>query len=233
MTTARRRKPKRTGPPRALCYVRVSTDEQAKSGLSLEAQRATLLAEVERRGWELADVLVDEVSAKRGSHRPAFEQAQAILAAGEADVLLATRLDRMSRSVVDFADLMASAQDERWQVVALDLGLDTSTTTGRMVAHILAAVAEAEREVIGQRTSAALLAKRKRGEHVGRHSTLPDDVVRRIVQARAAGRTLQAIADELNSEQVPTGQKVGARWHPSSVRAVTTSQQAERLTAGA
>jgi DNA invertase Pin-like site-specific DNA recombinase len=229
MTTARRRRPKRTGPPRALCYVRVSTDEQAKSGLSLEAQHATLLAEVERRGWELADVLVDEVSAKRGSRRPSFEQARQMLAAGEADVLLATRLDRMSRSVVDFADLMASAQDERWQVVALDLGLDTSTTTGRMVAHILAAVAEAEREVIGQRTSAALLAKRQRGEHVGRRTTLPGEVIERIVSARAGGATLSAIADELNADAVPTGQKAGARWHPSTVRAVLKSQAAETV----
>jgi DNA invertase Pin-like site-specific DNA recombinase len=226
MTSPRRRRPKRTGPPRALCYVRVSTDEQAKSGLSLEAQRTTLLAEVERRGWELADVLVDEVSAKRGNLRPSFQQARELLAAGEADVLLATRLDRMSRSVVDFADLMASAQDERWQVVALDLGLDTSTTTGRMVAHILAAVAEAEREVIGQRTSAALVAKRQRGEHVGRHSTLPDEVVSRILMARHNGTSLQKIADELNVMDVPTGQG-GARWYPSTVRAVLNSQAAE------
>lgn len=232
MTTAqRRRRQKRTGPPRALCYVRVSTDEQAKSGLSLEAQRATLTAEVERRGWELVEVLVDEVSAKRGNYRQSFEQARAMLAAGEADVLLATRLDRLSRSVADFADLMADAHDARWQIVALDLGLDTSTTTGRMVAHILAAVAEAEREVTGQRTSAALLAKRARGENVGRHSTLPDAVVRQIVERRTAGLSLQAVADELNSGDVPTAQG-GARWYPSTVAKVLKSQQAERLTKG-
>lgn len=229
MTAPRRRRRTHTGPPRALCYVRVSTDEQAKSGLSLEAQRATLVAEVERRGWELVEVLVDEVSAKRGNYRQAFEQARTMLAAGEADVLLATRLDRLSRSVADFADLMADAHDARWQIVALDLGLDTSTTTGRMVAHILAAVAEAEREVTGQRTSAALLAKRARGENVGRHSTLPDDLVRLIVERRAAGLSLQAIADKLDEEGVQTAQG-GARWYPSTVAKVLKSQQAERLT---
>lgn len=222
--TARRKK--RTGTPRALAYVRVSTDEQAKSGLSLEAQTATLRGEVERRGWELVAELVDEVSAKRGSRRPAFAEARRMLAAGEADVLLATRLDRMSRSVVDFAALMAAAQDEGWQLVALDLGLDTSTTTGRMVAHILAAVAEAEREVIGQRTSAALLAKRKRGENVGRRSALPAAVIGRIVGERAGGMTLGAIADGLNSDGIPTGQG-GSRWYAASVRAVLLSQAAE------
>jgi DNA invertase Pin-like site-specific DNA recombinase len=224
-----RRRTKRTGPPRALLYIRVSTDEQAKSGLSLESQGTVLRAEAERRGWEVAAELVDEVSAKRGSRRPQFIEARRMLAAGEADVLLATRLDRMSRSVVDFADLMASAQDEGWQVVALDLGLDTSTTTGRMVAHILAAVAEAEREVIGQRTSAALIAKRRRGENVGRRTGLASEVVQLIVDQRARGLTLQAIADGLNTDGIPTGQG-GARWYPSTVRAVLNSQAAETNT---
>jgi DNA invertase Pin-like site-specific DNA recombinase len=97
------------------------------------------------------------------------------------------------------------------------------------VAHILAAVAEAEREVIGQRTSAALLAKRERGEHVGRRSSLPAEVVERIVREREAGATLQAIADQLNADGVPTGQKAGGRWYRSTVRAVLSSQAADAL----
>ncbi len=211
-----------------MLYVRVSTDEQAKSGLSLEAQTSVLTAEAERRGWEVAAVLVDELSAKRGSKRPQWQTARELLANAEADVLVATRLDRMSRSVVDFAALMAAAQDEGWQVVALDLGLDTSTTTGRMVAHILAAVAEAEREVIGQRTSAALLAKRRRGEHVGRRSLLAPDVVQRIVSAHRDGQTLVSVAASLNAEGVPTATGSG-RWYPSTVRAVLLSQAAETV----
>jgi DNA invertase Pin-like site-specific DNA recombinase len=227
-TRGRSRRRTQDAPPRALLYVRVSTDEQAQSGLSLEAQTTTLRAEAERRGWEVADVLVDEVSAKRGNTRPAFNDARARLAAGEANVLVASRLDRLSRSVVDFANLMAAAHDEGWKLVALDLGLDTSTTTGRMTAHILAAVAEAEREVIGQRTSAALLAKRARGEHVGRRTTLPPTVIARIQAARSAGSTYTAIADQLNADGVPTGQG-GSRWYPSTVRAVALSQAAEGM----
>ena len=205
--------------------MRVSSDEQARSGLSLEAQEQTLRSEADRRGWEVAEVLIDEVSAKRGSVRPAFDRARELLASGEANALLATRLDRISRSVVGFADLMAAAQDQGWQVVALDLGLDTSTTTGRMVAHILAAVAEAEREVIGQRTSAALIAKRRRGEHVGRRSLLPPEVIQRVVRFRSTGMTLTAIAALLNDDGVLTGQG-GARWYASTVRAVLQSQAA-------
>lgn len=228
-TIARRRRGHRTGTARAVLYVRVSTDEQARSGLSLEAQVSVLTMEADRRGWEVARVLIDELSAKRGSRRPQWQTARDILARGEADVLMATRLDRMSRSVVDFAALMAAAQDEGWQVVALDLGLDTSTTTGRMVAHILAAVAEAEREVIGQRTSVALLAKRRRGEHVGRRSVLPVAVVQRIVEAHREGQTFVGIATGLNADCVPTATGDGARWYPSTVRAVVRSQVAESL----
>lgn len=227
----RRRTRRKDDPVRAVLYLRVSTDEQARSGLSVEAQRAACLAEADRRGWTVAAVLVDEVSAKRGSRRPAFDEARRMLSAREADVLVATRLDRMSRSVVDFASLMASAYDEGWQVVALDLGLDTSTTTGRMVAHILAAVAEAEREVIGQRTSAALIAKRRRGEHVGRRSELPPAVIDRIVSSRRRGRTLNSIAVELNADGISPGQG-GRRWYPSTVRAVIHSQAAERIPNG-
>lgn len=220
-----RRRAIHTGPARAVLYLRVSTDEQARSGLSLDAQRATCRAEAERRGWVVVAELVDEASAKRGSKRIAYEEARQLLSEREADVLVATRLDRVSRSVVDFAALMAAAHDEGWQVVALDLGLDTSTTTGRMVAHILAAVAEAEREVIGQRTSAALLAKRRRGEHVGRRSTLPPQVIEQVVRLRHEGATFAAIAGRLNADLVPTGQS-GRSWHPSTVRAVLHSQAA-------
>lgn len=152
------------------------------------------------------------------------------LSVGEANLLLATRLDRMSRSVVDFAALMAAATDERWLVVALDLGLDTSTTTGRMVAHILAAVAEAEREVIGQRPSLALLAKRRRGERVGRPTTLPETVISQIVTARGRGSSLTAIARELDEQGVPPAQG-GQRWHASTVHAVLGPQAAQAVQA--
>lgn len=231
MTAPRRRKGKHNGPPRAIFYIRVSTEEQARSGLSLEAQHATLEREAERREWDVVAVLVDEgISAKRGKTRPAFEQARAMLAAGEADILASTMHDRMARSTADFTQLVALAQDEGWQIVALNVGVDTTTTSGRLVAHILAAAAEAEREVIGQRTSAALLAKRRRGELVGRRSSLSDELVRHIVLARKNGETLQSIADGLNKEAVPTAQG-GARWYASTVAKVLKSQQAERLTA--
>jgi len=120
-----------------------------------------------------------------------------------------------------------AAQDQGWQVVALDLGLDTSTTTGRMVAHILAVVAAAEREAIGQRTSAALITKRRqRGESVGRRSRLPAEVVPRVVAAREDGMTYEAVAESLNVDGIRPAREASA-GNPSTVRAVRSSQAAE------
>ncbi|HZL06863.1 MAG TPA: recombinase family protein [Coriobacteriia bacterium] len=109
-----------------------------------------------------------------------------------------------------------AAQDQGWQVVALDLGLDTSTTIGRVVAHILAVVAEAEREVIGQRTSAALITKRQRGENVGRRSRLPAEVVPRVVAAREDGMTYAAVAESLNVDGIRPAREASA-GNPSTV----------------
>jgi DNA invertase Pin-like site-specific DNA recombinase len=142
--------------------------------------------------------------------------------------LVAKTLFCVRRSVVDVAALMAAraAQDQGSQVVALDLGLDTSPTTGRMVAHILAVVAAAEREVIGQRMSAALITKCQRGENVGRRSRLPAEVVPRVVAAREDGMTYAAVAESLNVDGIRPAREASA-GNPSTVRAVPSSQAAE------
>ena len=84
-------------------------------------------------------------------------------------------------------------------------------------------VAQYERRLIGQRTRDGLAAKRAAGVQLGRRSTLPVHVAERIVEDRAAGQTLRAIADQLTTEGIATGQ-AGVRWYASSVRAVLASQ---------
>ncbi len=112
-----------------------STEEQAHSGLGLEAQRAAINAEVARRGWELVTVLTDAgASGKSLSGRPALAEALAMVRSGDADVLVVAKLDRLSRSLLDFAGLMADAQQRGWVLVALDLGIDLSTPAGEFMA---------------------------------------------------------------------------------------------------
>lgn len=216
--------PKRINRPRplALGYVRVSTDEQANEGASLDAQRAALTAEAARRGWDLELVADEGVSAKN-LNRPALLAALDRLDRGEADALLSVRLDRVSRSVSDFAGLLARAKRKGWQVVLMSPNLDTSDPAGKFTAHVLAAAAEYERDLIGARTREGMAQRKAEGVHIGRPSVLSPAVVGRIVAAREAGDSLRAIADALTADGVPTAHG-GARWHASTVRAVLASR---------
>lgn len=200
-------------------YVRVSTAEQADSGASITAQRSTLRAEARRRGWELVKVYEDAASGKSMTGRPGLGDALRALGAGQADTLMVARLDRLSRSIVDFGALMERARKRGWALVALDLGVDTTTPSGELVANVMASVAQWERRAIGQRTKDALAVKRAQGVRLGRPPTLPVDVRSRIRRLRASGQTFQAVADVLNKEGVPTAQG-GRRWYAATVRKV-------------
>lgn len=210
-------------------YVRVSSAAQAESGAGLDAQRAIIEAEAARRGWTLLHIYEDAgVSGSSKEGRPDLARALEALDSKEADTLVVSRMDRLARSTVDAANLLARAEEGRWNLVALDLGVDNSTPNGQLVAAIMAAIAQWEARTGGQRTKEALLAKRARGERIGRPQFLPDDVIRRIVVERAAGLKSPAIAQGLNDDGVPTG-RGGRQWWPATVRAVLGSQAAERI----
>jgi len=212
-----RRRPS-TSPARVLLYSRVSTEEQADSGLGLDAQRAALDTAAGLRGWGDVEHVADEGYSAKSLRRPGMEWALAELAEGRASALVAAKLDRFSRSVVDFAGLMEQAQREGWALVALDSPVDMTTPHGRMIANVMATFAQFERELIGQRTKDALAVKKRAGVRLGRPRLVPDAVVARIVDERAAGASLRAIAAGLNDAGVASGS--GGRWHPQSVAVV-------------
>jgi DNA invertase Pin-like site-specific DNA recombinase len=207
--------------PVALAYVRVSTAEQADEGASLEAQRHLLGQEAHRRGWDVEYVADEGYSAKTVQGRPGLTSALDRLDAGDADVLLVLRVDRLSRSVSDFANLMARAQRRKWALAALDLGVDTSTPAGDLMAHVLASVAQYERKVIGQRTREGMAQRRSEGVHIGRPSSLPVATVERIVREFAAGRGLSEIARGLAVDEVPTA--AGGKWYAATISRVLAS----------
>ncbi len=210
---------------RAIAYLRVSTEEQARSGLGLEAQRGTVAGEIERRGWDYQEIIDDGYSAKN-LKRPGIDEALATLKAGDADVLVVAKLDRLSRSVIDFAGLLQRARREGWGIVALDLGVDTSTPSGKMMANVVMAFAEYERELIGECTRIALAVKKASGFRLGEPPKLSAKVRARIGEEREAGLTLQVIADGLNEEKVATA-KGGARWYRSTVLGVLRSLEVD------
>ena len=201
-----------------LGYARVSTDDQASTGYGLNAQEATIRDACTQRGWTLTQLLRDEGESGKTLDRPALEKALHGVASGEASGLVVAKLDRLSRSVVDCAVLLEWFTEAEATLVALDLGIDTSTPGGRLVANVFAATAEWEREVIAARTREGLQAARASGKVISRPSVVDDpNLVGRICRMRKRGRTLQQIADRLNADGVPT-LRGGHEWRPSSVQ---------------
>lgn len=203
---------------RVVGYLRVSTAEQGTSGLGLDAQRTTIAAHAAARGWDVSWV-VDEAASAKTMNRPGLRAVLAMLSAGEAGAVVVAKLDRLSRSVQDFSGLLDKARRQGWAVVALDLGVDTTTSAGELVANVMAAVAQWERRVIGERTSAALAAAQARGVRVGRPVVLAPEAQDRLLTLRARGLSHRRIAETLTAEAVPTAHG-GAAWHPTTVARV-------------
>jgi DNA invertase Pin-like site-specific DNA recombinase len=154
-------------------------------------------------------------SAKALTGRPALAAALTVLAEGGASALVVSKLDRLARSVHDFAGLVRLAEGQGWGIVALDLGVDMTTPTGGLLANVTASVAEWERKIISLRTAEALAQRKLAGMRLGRPRLLDPQIAARIRDRRAAGVTLQTIANELNAEGTMTA--TGKLWSPTSI----------------
>lgn len=204
-----------TTTPKVIGYTRVSTDAQ-EDGAGLEAQAEAIRAEAARRGWDVEVVQEIASGGKAVSARPVLSDVLGRL--GRGDVLVVAKGDRLARSLLVLAGLLEDSDKRGWSLVALDLGVDTSTPAGRLVIQTLGAAAEYERRMIGARTREALAVKRSQGIRLGKPSRVDSTTRRRIRDVRAQGWTWQRIADALNRDGIATGHG-GATWRPSSVRA--------------
>lgn len=220
---------------KAIGYCRVSTEEQAADGVSLAAQEAKVRAYAALYDIELTEVIVDAGQSAKTLDRPGLQRALALLKSGKADGLIVAKLDRLTRSVADLAELLDRYFGERagrqlWSVAD---AIDTRSAAGRMVLNILMSVAQWEREAIGERTRDALAHKRARGERVGAVPfgfNLADDGVSLVPNAtereaiaivrelRSEGLSIRAIVAEMNRRGITT--KEGGRWHIATVQRV-------------
>lgn len=211
---------------KVLGYARRSTDKQAMS-VEVQAQQlrdaAGLIVD-----WELELRVEDAASGGSMTGRPVLAQALDDLKAGKADALAVTKLDRLSRSVADFAGLLKTAEREGWHVICMDIGVDTRASTGRLLAHVTAAVAEWERERIRQRTREGMAyIKATTGKHMGRPSHIPVETVERIAALHDQGLSASAIARLLNDEGVSKGPTAKSQlWHHSHVVAAVRREEA-------
>src|SRR4051812_20670233 len=110
--------PRSLAPERMIGYVRVSTDEQAESGLGLASQERTVRQECRHRGWHLVRLVRDEGLSAKTLERPGLQLALRAIADGQADGIIAAKLDRLSRSVIDFATLLDWAESAEATIVA-------------------------------------------------------------------------------------------------------------------
>jgi len=152
---------------KAVGYVRVSTEEQAREGLSLDAQEEKIRAYCTAKGWRLVRIYRDEGFSGKDLNRPGLQSLIQDLKNDGFEAVVVAKLDRLTRSVRDLGYLI----DDLFDGVALasvEESLDTTTAGGRFVLHILGAVAQWERETIAERTRNTLRFKRERGEWVGR-----------------------------------------------------------------
>ena len=165
--------------------------------------------------------LVGDVQSYSGPdlERPGLTHALELLGAGEATCLVVTGLDRLSRSAANLGTLIDWLDELGARLIVIDIDLDTRTEEGRLAARALARVGSLERR--SGREPARLTAPPRAESGTGRPAVADRPLLqRRIATMRAGGMTLQAIADTLNSEGVPT-LRGGAEWRPSSVQAAT------------
>src|SRR5215831_17502980 len=153
---------------RAVAYLRVSTEKQADKGVSLNAQRAKVVAYAQLYELELVDVVIDAGASAKTLDRPGLQRALEMLRAGQAEAFLVAKLDRLTRSVVHLGQLVEDyfAKD-KWALLSVGEQIDTRSAAGRLVLNVLASVSQWEREAIGERTSAAMQHKASVGEYTG------------------------------------------------------------------
>ncbi len=212
-----------------LPYRRVSTREQAISGAGLGAQSTAITYGLAMRDatalhWDC----VDEGKSGKNMQREGLDEALATIRRGEASGLIVSKLDRLSRSLLDFALLTATAAKEGWNIIALDVGLDLATPAGQMMAGILAVFAQFERDVISQRTKDGLAEKRAAGVRLGRPRSLDDELLAKVVGMYGEVGNYSAVARMLNEAGCAPA-TTGKQWYPSTVQKAVLSQDGQKL----
>jgi DNA invertase Pin-like site-specific DNA recombinase len=217
---------------KVIAYTRVSTDEQANDGVSLATQREKVNAYAKLYDLELVEIIEDAGESGKTLDRPGLQKALSMIRKGQAEGLLIAKLDRLSRSVVDWNTLIDGYFGEKAgkQIFSVADSIDTRTAAGRLVLNVLMSVAQWERETIGERTKDALQHKIRKGERCGKVRfgyTLADDgtaliedpteqqALAAIRRLKAAGQSLREIAAELTRSGIKT--KGGRAWKHTTI----------------
>ena len=230
----------------AIGYIRVSTEQQADSGLSLAAQRRKITAQAVVNDYALAGIVEDAGASAKTLDRPGWARIMRAVRAGQVDAVIVAKLDRATRSVADLGRLLESFRKARRAdggrgvaLVSCAEGLDTASHTGRLIVHILGSVAEWEREECAARTSTALQQKKAQGRrhcHIAPFGSTWRDgrrvdqageqlILADIIGHRRGGLSWAKVADQLNADGHRT--RTGATWTRQGAQQIHAARERE------
>ena len=211
---------------KAIIYLRVSTDEQAKDGVSLDAQKEKCKAYCVAHDYEVVAILSDEGHSGKDLYREGIQEAFSMLEDKEADTFLVLQIDRMTRSIQDIGKILHHKENHGWQLASVKENLDTSTAGGRMVLNMITTLNQWYREDVAEKTKTALQHKRSKGEKIGgtrefgydvkerqsgdkvkkvyKKNDREQKIIKLLKTLRDDGMTLQAIAKELKRRKIKT-----------------------------
>jgi len=213
----------------AIGYVRVSTDEQARNGVSLDAQAASIQEWAEKAHIRLIRLFEDAgISGTGIRQRPALQEALRLSCEQKA-VLVVYSLSRLSRSTKDTLQIAEKLDKAGADLVSLSEQIDTTSASGKMIFRLMAVLTEFERDQISERTSAALQHKKAKGlvyspvpygfrREGDRLFPVEEELhILEVMQDfRSQGKSYQWIATYLTERKIPT--KNGGKWYPATVR---------------
>ena len=220
---------------KAIGYIRVSTEDQAKEGVSLDNQEAKIRTYADLKDLELVGIIKDAGISAKNLNRPGAQEVLKMARKKKVEAVIVYKLDRMFRSTIDA--LETTKMFDRWNIAfhSIQETLDTQSAMGRFFFTLTAALAEMERGIIGERTKAALAHKRANGEKTGggvpfgyslgidgrilMENPEEQKVILLIKRLRRRGHSLRSICRELETQGYLT--KTGkSKWNPKTIRAI-------------
>ncbi len=216
-------------------YIRVSTAEQAKTGVSLDAQESKIRGYAQLNDFILSKVIRDEGESGKDLNRAGIQELIWLVKDKKIDGIIVYKIDRLSRKVIDTLNLIEQFDKHGVAFHSITERIDTKTAAGRFFITILSALAQMERDLISERTKVALNYKRSQGGLAGgvpygyrsvgkkeESKLIKDDkeskTLEVIIQFNKSGKSLNWISRELNKSGIPS--RCNGKWYPQTVKSV-------------
>ena len=230
MVVAKEFEPLKEEKMKAYGYIRVSTEDQVKEGISLDAQKEKIKAFSVVNNLNLIEIISDEGVSGKNMDRPGLDRIIELAKGKEAEAVIVYKLDRLSRRTRDLLYLIEDVfKNENTRFFSLTEQIDTSTAMGKFFLTMMGATAQMERELISERTKATLQYKKQQGHSLGRipygynrengklvANENEQAIIKKMKKLKRQGKSYRKIANALNEEGVVPRIKK-AKWHDSAI----------------